>query len=236
MSERIQSEGRVGMSPSNTFPATDAPGLLREGCACLGPEGRQFVLLGSHGEGWTVADQFGSAWWFTNARVTIDCDRPAARDVTVRWFAEQGLDYGWARDIPGALVEGVRRLKAGEEPLLGVLEGPLGWKTDPHGIHRLSFFDQGKAVWMGLALGRRDERQSQLGWRVCLFVHQEGPETGEEGKRLAEAAVRRRYWVTEPARCLKPIHHTHHGEVLASTLCVREEEHEGDCLDALAAP
>ena len=165
------------------------------------------------------------------AAFTIDCDRPAARDVTVRWFSEQGLDYAWARDIPGALVEGVRRAAegpdaAGYHPLIGAKSGPLVWtEVDEQGW---SFLDD--------AAGSACAHVNEAGWKAYLDTLIRGPETGEEGKRLAEAAVRARYWVTEPARCLKSIHHTHHGEVLASTLCVRVQGHEGDCLDALAAP
>jgi len=35
------------------------------------------------------------------------------------------------------------------------------------------------------------------GWVTNYPPSQRGPETGDEGKALAEAVIRRRYWVTQ---------------------------------------
>jgi hypothetical protein len=124
----------------------------------------------------------------------------AGRDCVVRYLAEQGLDYGWAREIPGALMEGVRRFVAGEEPLIGSISGPLVWrkdlvwKEDGYGLWRLSSAGE----WIGLALSGPASSGVAPGWDVWPGQGREqGPETGDEGKALAEAVIRRRYWVTQ---------------------------------------
>lgn len=114
--------------------------------------------------------------------VLIDCDRPAGRDCVVRWLAEQGLDYLWAREIPGALVEAVRRCVAGEPPLLGTLPVGLFWHYRAHQIE-----------WVTLGNRETVASVSRNGWRV--ISGEQGPEIGDEGRSLAEAAVRTRYWI-----------------------------------------
>lgn len=184
----------------NTIEASTAPGILREGCALL-VRGARAVLMeaddrpekdragpwtvmgleASFWESWHEAFEcYGLAMSTKTEDILIDCDRPAGRDCVVRYLAEQGLDYSWARDIPGALVEGVRRFVAGDsQPLLGVV--PYVWS--------------GRHLWTkGLFICFANDR----GWELSFDgrVGAYGPETGEEGKALAEAAVRQRYWVT----------------------------------------
>ena len=135
-------------------------------------------------------------WWSARASKRhvsvpyVPLNITAGRDCVVRYLAEQGLDYGWARDIPGALMEGVRRFVVGEEPLLGAANG-IHWEE----------------VWSAdldeqvLELNAGEDPLAYVnssGWLMWLTptLVDSGSETGEEGRRLAEAAVRRRYWVT----------------------------------------
>jgi len=162
----------------------DAPGLREFAEGYLGLPDRE-----DEDRWWALP--FDGPWWSARASKRhvsipfVPLSITAGRDCVVRYLAEQGLDYGWARDIPGALVEGVRRFVAGEEPLLGVLPGGLRWTR----------MTSGDSHWC--VGGTSYAIVGDGGWWANPALTRGGPETGAKGKALAEAAVRARYWLTQ---------------------------------------
>jgi len=164
----------------------DAPGLREFAEGYLGLPDRE-----DEDRWWALP--FDGPWWSARASKRhvsipfVPLSITAGRDCVVRYLAERGLDYGWARDIPGALVEGVRRFVAGEEPLLGV-RSRLRWGRLRDGWCLYAVAGQGEA---------QVASAYPYGWVTNYPPSQRGPETGDEGKALAEAVIRRRYWVTQ---------------------------------------
>jgi len=173
----------------NTIKASTAPGILRRGCVLRkrsnwNPEATHIATVswvGLDEEGCTVvrADGPGGPWATLDPEgLLIDCDEPATCDCVVRYLAENGLDYGWARDIPGALVQAVqllgRRTMRSNPPLI---QGAHGyWVSNVCATVR------------------------PTGWLVTFpnrIPCAHGKESGEEGRAAVVAAVKTRYWVVE---------------------------------------
>lgn len=161
------------------------PGLLRWCSPVTLPSGdrdgpyRSVVLYFAESGEYATASRTAGPWVFYEPdALTLDLTDPTGRFHALLWLREHGHDLAWAMEEPEVLAWSVLSVARGGGPIQATLPP---WK------------ECGGDEWIRST--RRDElwvqRGMTAGWTLRRFNKNpiNGPETGPEGRALADAAA-----------------------------------------------